>query len=115
MKKNAFIILAGGKAKRFKNNIPKQYVKIGNNSLLEMIINKIKNNRNISIIVIVHDKKYKNKIEKIKNNYKHLKIKSVFSGRTRQESSLNGLIKIKKYNPLKVIINDACRPFINNN
>ena len=55
-------------------------------------------------------------IKKIQKEYKNLIIYSAKAGFSRQESSLNGLKKLKslKLNLKKVLIHDASRPFIKN-
>ena len=107
-----FIILAGGSGKRFKSARPKQYIRFNNYNFIENIIEGILPLNEIHEIVIVHQKKYRNEIIKIKKKYKEKKIISAIAGKTRQESSLEGLKKIKALKSNKVLIHDACRPFI---
>ena len=56
----SFILLAGGDGSRFKSNIPKQYHKIGEKTLIDISINKIKEFKEIKKIVLVYNKKHKN-------------------------------------------------------
>ncbi|MBI28731.1 MAG: 2-C-methyl-D-erythritol 2,4-cyclodiphosphate synthase [Pelagibacteraceae bacterium] len=109
MKKVGFVILAGGEGKRFGSIKPKQFVEINNHNSIEIILDEILKNKLIDKIVIVINNKYRNEISIKKPN-----ILFATSGSTRQESSLNGLKKIKKYKYKKVIIHDGCRPYINN-
>lgn len=113
--KNIFIILAAGLGRRFNNKLPKQYVKIGRYNSIETIINKLISSKKINLIVIVYNKKYIKQTKKIISNYKKHKIKLIEGGKVRQESSHNALKKLKKLNPKKVIIHDACRPNIDIN
>tara|TARA_B100001123_G_C15312594_1_gene1025005 strand:- start:843 stop:1985 length:1143 start_codon:yes stop_codon:yes gene_type:complete len=114
MKKNALIILAAGESQRFDKTLQKQFIKIGKYNPIEHILNNIKNNKEISNIVIVFNKNQTSKIKKIIKKYKDLKIILTKGGKNRQESSFNGLKAIKKINPKKVLIHDACRPYILN-
>ena len=41
MMKNALVILAGGKGKRFGQKIPKQFLKIGNTNFLNYFISNL--------------------------------------------------------------------------
>ncbi len=114
MRKNAFIILAGGSGKRFKSNTSKQYVKIRNLNSIEIILNEVLNNENISNIIIVYHNKNLQILKKILARYKDKKIKIIKGGKTRQESSFLGLKYLKKINPKNVLIHDGCRPYIKN-
>jgi 4-diphosphocytidyl-2-methyl-D-erithritol synthase len=95
MMKNALVILAGGKGKRFGHKIPKQFLKIGNTNFLNYFISNLELS-NFDVINISIDKKY----QKTYFNYKIIseKIKITYSkpGLTRQVSSFNALKKFKK-------------------
>ena len=112
--KNALVILAGGKGKRFGQKTPKQFYKIGNNTIISSFLENL-DIKPFSVIVLSIDKKYR---DKIKDNFKLIikKKKIIFSepGKTRQESSFNSLKKIKKYKIKNVLIHDAARPFCTN-
>ena len=56
MKKNALIILAAGESQRFDKTLQKQFIKIGKYNPIEHILNNIKNNKEISNIVVVFNK-----------------------------------------------------------
>ena len=114
MKKNAFILLAGGSGKRFDKKMPKQFKQIGNSNLIDRILKNIIFNKNIGIYIIVYKKGYLKETNKIVSNYKNKNFKLIEGGNTRQSSSLKALKALKVFNPKNVIIHDACRPFINN-
>ena len=114
MRKNAFILLAAGIGSRFKNKIPKQYIKIGKFNLIQYILNKIILNQKINSIIIVYNKKNPNDLKKSLSIYKTKKIQIVEGGKNRQDSSFKGLKKLRNKNLKKVIIHDACRPYIKN-
>ena len=59
MMKNALVILAGGKGKRFGQKIPKQFLKFGNTNFLNYFISKL-DLANFDIVNISIDKKYQN-------------------------------------------------------
>ena len=67
MKKNALIILAAGESQRFDKTLQKQFIKIGKYNPIEHILNNIKNNKEISNIVVVFNKKHKNHLNKLNN------------------------------------------------
>jgi len=112
--KNALVILAGGKGRRFHQKIPKQFHKLGDMHLINIILSE-KNCELFNWIVLSISKKYR---YIIKNNPKYslIKNKIIFSepGKTRQVSSFNAL-KIINYKKIKnVLIHDGARPFCSN-
>lgn len=106
------VILGGGIGSRLKSNTPKQFLKIGDRTVLEHTIEKFNENRYIDDIILVINSKHR-KIElenKILNKYKKV-ISIVDGGKTRRESTYNGLKLIKDDNSL-VLIHDGVRPFV---
>ena len=103
---NCFIILAGGKSKRFNSKIPKPYHIYKGKPLILHSIDRVKNYKKFNKIVIVINKIHKKFIEKLK--IKNVKI--IFGGKTRAESAYRALYSIKNYNIKNVMIHDAARP-----
>ena len=112
MKKVYAIILGGGKGNRLKSSIPKQFIEIGGKTVLEHTIEKFNENKYIDNIILVMNKDY-NEVElekKIMNKYGKI-IGIVGGGKTRRESTYNGL-KTIGYEDSIVLIHDAVRPFV---
>ena len=108
----SFILLAGGDGSRFKSNIPKQYHKIGEKTLIDISINKIKEFKEIKKIVLVYNKKHKKYLKKI--NLKNIKL--IEGGDSRHQSTYNALTYLKKYKDIsKVLIHDSARPNFSKN
>ena len=103
---NYFIILAGGKSKRFNSHIPKAYHLYRGKPLLLHSIDRAKSYKKINKIVVVINKKHKKFIKRI--NLKNVKI--VEGGKTRADSSFKALKSIQKLNIKNVVIHDAARP-----
>jgi len=102
-----FIILAGGRSKRFKSKLTKPYQKIGGKSLLEININKALKFKEIKKIIVVYNKKDTKRVKKVKLQ----KIKTLIGGDSRQKSTLIALNYLqKKKNISKVLIHDVARP-----
>ena len=74
---NALVILAGGKGERFGKKLPKQFYKIGNQTILDIFIS-ILDTKSFKYIVISAHKKYR-KIIKINFDYNLEKNKLIFS------------------------------------
>ena len=101
---NYFIILAAGSSKRFKAKKPKQYFFYKNKVIFEHSLEKALNSKLFKKIVLVVDNP-----KKIQKKYPG-NILIIKGGRKRSESSFIGLKKIKRYNPLNVLVHDAARP-----
>jgi len=100
------IILAAGDSKRLKSNTPKPFHIVNNKTLLEHSFSAFKDLNEIKKTIIVYNKKHKKHLDKLnlKNTIK------VIGGKTRQESTLIALKRIKKMNCRKVLIHDSARP-----
>ncbi len=111
--KNALVILAGGKGKRFGQKSPKQFLEVGNSNILNIFLTNLQKDL-FNYVVVAIDKKYREKIDK--EIFNGSKIKLLFSepGTTRQKSSFNALKRLKKFNIKNVLIHDAARPFCSN-
>ena len=117
---NFCLVLSGGIGSRLGSNIPKQYIKIGNQPIINYSLNTFSSISEIDAIIVVAASKYYDLILK----YYDKKKKLIFAdaGKCRQESVLNGLKKIspmidsdnsnsKNY----VLIHDAARPNVKAN
>ncbi|MFX0061322.1 MAG: 2-C-methyl-D-erythritol 4-phosphate cytidylyltransferase [Candidatus Hermodarchaeota archaeon] len=104
--KTVAIILAGGEGDRFGAEIPKQFISLNGKPIIQWTINCFKTHPEIDQIVVVVNKNWMSEVKKI---CPEAIIAS--GGKTRQESSKNGLIACPsdtKY----VLIHDAVRPLI---
>ena len=112
--KNALILLAGGTGKRLNSKIPKQFLKIGNSNIIEYFLSNL-DPKIFDIIVIAIEDKYKKKyLSSFKLKFLNHNIKFSKSGKTRQISSKNSLMFLKKFNPKRVLIHDSARPLVSN-
>ena len=116
---SSVIIVAGGSGTRFKGEIPKQYVKIKDETILNLTVRKFIDFDQIKyiqpVINIKHQDIYNETIQKLKSlkNFKKI-LPPCFGGNERSLSVKQGLIAISKFkdNPNKVLIHDAARPFV---
>ena len=109
----AVIVLACGQGKRFGGEIPKQYIKIGNDSVLNHSLKKFTDIKNIHLIQPVINKAHADLYNKTELKDKTGKLlKPIFGGRTRQDSVRNALESIKNKNIKWVLVHDGVRPNI---
>ena len=98
---SSVIIVAAGNGTRFKGEIPKQYVKINNETILNMTLKKFINLDQIRyiqpVINLKHENIYNETIEKLKSlkNFKKI-LPACFGGNERCISVKNGLVAISK-------------------
>ncbi len=105
------VIAAAGIGKRFGNEIPKQYLKINGNTVIERAVKPFLESKHISEIIISVSQD--DNFIQDQNFYSCKKIKYVFGGITRQESINNALHAVdKKYK--YVVTHDAARPNVTN-
>ena len=105
---NSVIILAAGEGRRFDSNVPKQFHNLTEEfTVLEKNIHFFTNNSFIDELIIVVSRKWAKKINKSD------KVKVVYGGNQRFNSSLNGLIACSS-KCKNVLIHDAARPFVTN-
>lgn len=108
---NAAIILSGGIGSRLGADVPKQYLKVNNKTILSYCVESFSKNSNIDIIVIVRDSIWDKLVKEELNVDKPILFAE--AGITRQLSIYNGLkILDRNFGPTldKVIIQDAARP-----
>ncbi len=106
------IILASGTGSRIGLDIPKQFYKLKNKTILEYSIEIFENHPNIDNIIVVSNPNFIDLTKEIieKNDYKKVK-KLLPGGSTRQKSSYIGVSSINDADA-KVLIHDAVRPFV---
>ena len=108
--KNYAIILASGSGERFGS--PKQFEKINSKTILEYTVNKFENCDLIDEIIVVVNEKYIEKTKALFSSSKKVS-KIIKGGKTRKESSFNGVFSISD-EEANVLIHDGVRPCIEN-
>lgn len=108
--KNIAIILASGTGSRSGLNIPKQFYKINDKTVLEYSIEVFENNEKIDEIIIVSNPDFTEQTKELSTKYTKV-IKIICGGKTRQQSSYNGVMSIVD-TEANILIHDAVRPFV---
>jgi 2-C-methyl-D-erythritol 4-phosphate cytidylyltransferase len=107
--KRAVVIVGAGWGKRMKTKIPKQFLKLNHQSVLEKTVNVFNRADSIDEIILVTQKKFISPKE-IRKEFSKVK-KITEGGETRQESVFRGLKKLSSEVEI-VLIHDAVRPFV---
>ena len=107
------IILAGGKGKRMRSAISKQFIDIKGKPIIYYTLNKFSENKKIdNIIVVLPEDEVKYFKENILKKYELRINKIVIGGKERQDSVYNALKSLKNSSTDIVLIHDGARPFI---
>ena len=103
------IVLAAGSGKRFKKKLPKQFIKIFNENLIDISIKKILKLKSIRNIYVTINKKHKRFLKKSRK-----KIELIEGGNTRTVSVFKSLNFIKSLSnpPHNILIHDSARPCV---
>ena len=105
-------ILAGGTGSRFGGDLPKQFEKIGERTILEHSVAAFDDHPQIDEIVVVIHQGHVEHTQKLLSGFS--KVKAVIpGGQTRSRSSFAGINFFKEYHvDTKILIHDAARPFV---
>ena len=103
---NSAVIVAGGRGKRFGDEIPKQFTKIKGKELIAYSIDTFLNHPQIDEVVIVTHPSWNNHV---KSNYPDCIV--TIGGERRQDSSFKG-VKATSADTEIVLIHDTARPFV---
>ena len=113
MVKTIALIMAGGIGKRFDASLPKQYLELGNKSILSHTMEAFCKHPDIDQVTCVIHPDAELLYEQYK--FEHHKVSHpVYGGDKRQDSVRNGLEAIQEEAPEYVLIHDAARPFVTN-
>ena len=110
---NIAVILAGGCGKRMGSQLPKQFLKIKDKTIIEHTIDVFENNCNIDRIDIVMHEDYFDMIEDIISHSNWSKIQMIINGgKERYESSYNAIKQYSIFDNDKILFHDAVRPMV---
>ncbi len=104
------IIVAAGSGKRMGNDIPKQFIKIKNRTILDYTIEQFIETKLFHEIIIVHAADYGKEIKDLMESYPQQNIISCIGGVERFHSVQNALNTVHKNCDI-VYVHDAVRPF----
>ena len=109
--KNAVLVVAAGTGKRFKNKLPKQYVKVKGREILALALDNFERSKLIDAVVLVVSASYAAYAAKMTRKYGYKKIIGIINGGAeRFHSVYNAVTFLKDFNPENVLIHDGARP-----
>ena len=114
----AAILLAGGSGQRFGADRPKQFVRIGERTVLEHSLAAFEQSPHIDAILIVSHPQHLDEVRKLLPLSQHPKLLAVVAGGAeRQDSTLNALrvlaqITDSPLEQIRILIHDAVRPAV---
>lgn len=112
------ILLAGGSGHRFGADRPKQFVRIGECTVLEHSLAAFEQSPHIDAILIVSHPQHLNEVSELLPSSQHPKLLAVVAGGAeRQDSTLNALraltqITDSPLEQIRILIHDAVRPAV---
>ena len=112
------ILLAGGSGQRFGADRPKQFVRIGERTVLEHSLAAFEQSPHIDAILIVSHPQHLDEVRELLPSSQHPKLLAVVSGGAeRQDSTLNALraltqITDSPLEQIRILIHDAVRPAV---
>lgn len=110
--KNLAIIMSGGTGSRMGAGIPKQMLKIGDRSLLELTLRKFHEHRSIDEIYVVSHRDLITQTEEIRKSNDFFKMTKIIpGGATRQLSVKAGVFESNEDHE-NILIHDSARPYV---
>ena len=114
-KSTGALIVAAGKGIRSKSKVPKQYLNLGDQMVLEKNIENFIFEPLIDFVLVVINEKHVGLYDKAIAKIKSSKLlPTCFGGKTRSQSVKNGLNAIANIGCKKILIQDGARPFTSN-
>lgn len=112
------ILLAGGSGQRFGADRPKQFVRIGERTVLEHSLAAFEQSPHIDAILIVSHPQHLDEVRELLPSSQHPKLLTVVAGGAeRQDSTLNALRALTQITDtpleqIRILIHDAVRPAV---
>lgn len=113
------ILLAGGSGHRFGADRPKQFVRIGECTVLEHSLAAFEQSPHIDAVVVVSHPQHLDEVRQLLPSSQHPKLLAVVAGGAeRQDSTLNALRALEQVadaplEQIRILIHDAVRPAVN--
>ncbi|MCE9502034.1 MAG: 2-C-methyl-D-erythritol 4-phosphate cytidylyltransferase [Leptospira sp.] len=106
------VLLSGGTGSRMKSDLPKQFLKIRNMTLLSHCLKKFQSWGLFKMVVVVAPAEYIKETEEELKDFLQPNDRIIEGGKTRHESTLCALSAIKYDENDVIIFHDSARPFL---
>jgi 2-C-methyl-D-erythritol 4-phosphate cytidylyltransferase/2-C-methyl-D-erythritol 2,4-cyclodiphosphate synthase len=107
----AALVVAAGRGSRAGRDLPKQFVRLGDKTVLQRTVEALLSHAAIGLIQVVigegDEPSYRDAVGGLPNL-----LPPVAGGATRQQSVRNGLEALAAHEPRLVLVHDAARPFV---
>ncbi|MDE5610830.1 MAG: 2-C-methyl-D-erythritol 4-phosphate cytidylyltransferase [Odoribacter sp.] len=110
--KNIGIILAGGSGQRMGNELPKQFLPLAGQTILEYSLDAFQENEGIDEIFIVTRANFIEKTEEILKQHPCSKVTQILAGGSERYHSTLAALKACPETDCNLIIHDAVRPLV---
>lgn len=110
--KNIAIILAGGSGRRVGGELPKQFLHIAGQTVLEYSLAAFQNNKYIDEIVLVTNPAFTEETANIAQNGKFPKVSKILNGGKERYHSTLSALQVFRSEECNLIIHDAVRPLV---
>lgn len=110
--KNIGIILAGGSGQRMGNELPKQFLPLAGQTILEYSLDAFQENEDIDEIFIVTHANFIGKTEEILKQHPCSKVTQILTGGSERYHSTLAALKACPEADCNLIIHDAVRPLV---
>ncbi len=106
------VVAAGGRGRRFGGRLPKQFLRLGTRTVLEVTLSAFQRHPQVGEIVVVVPATERARAERLVRRSRLSKVSAVVvGGKERQDSVWEGLSAFTRP-PRIVLVHDAVRPFI---
>lgn len=109
---NIAVILAGGSGKRAGGDVPKQFFKIADKTVLEYSLEKFEKNPRIDGIVVIGNSAYLETIRRIQSTRNFSKVRHILPGGQERYHSVLAALQFYKDIPCNLLIHDSVRPMV---
>lgn len=112
MKKNVAVVLAGGVGKRFGAPEPKQFLMLGDKTVLEHAIAAFDRNEHISEVAVVVHPDYVDRVKDMVNKGDFHKVAHILCGGAERTDSTQSALHAYANAAVNLLLHDAARPLV---
>lgn len=104
--------MSGGTGSRMNAGIPKQFMKTGEKSLLEISLSKFQEHSGIDVIFIVSHADQVRRTKELVDNKNFSKVEKIIAGGDTRQRSVSIGVNTSEEDHENILIHDSARPFV---